>query len=121
MSVEKEHQALIAQQYQDELSKLRQEEMDKRNKQKELQMQYNRDLNNQLKEKRKKDTYAVLMSEHERSINDKDIKAYQNREDVGLSAMIPGFNSNNPQDKYIDKAMNIQTYTPQQHSSKSSD
>jgi hypothetical protein len=121
MMTEKEQQAVIARQYQNELNKVQQEDIDKRNKHKQNQMKYNQDLHNQLKEKRKKNTYGVLMTEHERSINDNDIKAYQNMESGGLNAMIPGFNSANPHDKYIDKAMNLKSHTPIQQSSKLSD
>lgn len=36
-----------------------------------------------------------------------------------LHSMVPGFNSNNPQERYIDKAMNV--YTPQKQIGKLSD
>lgn len=111
-----EQQNLIAKQYQDEVMKIKQQELDEKNKQRERQAKYYKDLNSQLKEKRSKNTYSVLMSEYERSVNNSDIKAYQNMETENLHAMVPGFNSNNPQEKYIDKAMNI--YTPQLQSEK---
>jgi endonuclease III len=113
---EKEQQDLIAKQYQDEMNKLKQEEMEERNKKKAMQEKYNNELNSQLKEKNKKKQYSVLMSEYERSINDGDIKAYQNMDTANLYAKIPGYNLDNPQEKYIDKAMNI--YTPQKKHAK---
>jgi len=104
---EREHQSILAKQYQEEVAKLKQEEINQRNNAKQIQAKYNDDLNQQIRETNKKKTYAVLMSEYERSINDKDIKAYQKMDNESLSAKIPGFNPSNPQEKYIDKAMNI--------------
>lgn len=106
---EKEQQDLIAKQYQQEINKLKQQELEERNKHKKMQSDYYKQLNNQLKEKQKKNTYSVLMSEYERSVNNNDIKAYQNMDTEHLFAKIPGFNPSNPQERYIDKAMNINT------------
>lgn len=116
---EKEQQDIIAQQYRDEVNKLKQQETDERNKEKQRKEQYYQQLNSQLKEQNKKKTYSVLMSEYERSVNDNDIKAYQNMDTQNLYAMIPGYNANNPQEKYIDKAMNL--YTPQKQVPKIND
>lgn len=63
---EKQQQALIAKQYQEEVNKLKLQEIEDRNKWKERQAKYMRELNTQVKERNKKNTYAVLMSEHER-------------------------------------------------------
>ena len=115
---EKEQQDIIAKQYQNEVNKILQQDMDQKSKTKEQQANYLKDLNNQLKEKQKKKQYSVLMSEFERSVNDGDIKAYQNMDTGSLNSKIPGFNSYNPQEKYIDKSMNL---TPQKLSSKSPD
>jgi len=104
--VEKEQQLILKKQFDDEVNKVSQEKINERNKQKERQLLYNNQLNSQLKEKTKKNQYSVLMSEHERWVNDRDIKAYQNMDTKALNAQLPGFNSQNPQDKYIDKNMN---------------
>jgi len=116
---EKEQRELIAKQYQQEENKVKQEQLDFENKRKADQANYYKQLNRQLKEKQKKNTYGVLMSEYERSVNDEDIKAYQNLDDQNLFAKIPGYNLNDPQQKYIDKAMNI--YTPQKKAGKLDD
>ena len=115
---EKEQQASIAQQYKQEIDKIYQQDMDQRLKVKEQQTNYYQDLNKQLKEKIMKKQYSVLMSEHERTVNDDDIKAYQNMDTSTLSAKIPGYNTNNPQEKYIDKSMNL---SPQKLSGKLAD
>ena len=104
---EKEQQALIAKQYQDEVNKIKQEELAERAKKQKNKEDYYNQLNTQLRDKHKRKQYSVLMSEHERSVNDNDIKAYQKMDTSSLSAKIPGFNSSNPQEKYIDKSMNI--------------
>lgn len=101
---------MIAKQYQEEVNKLMQQEIDQKNKIKEQQANYYKELNSQLKEKNTKKTYSVLMSEYERSVNDNDIKAYQNMDTSTLNAKVPGYSVGNPQEKYIDKAMNL---TPQ--------
>ena len=105
---EKEQQKLLHKQFEDEVNKVRQEEIDERDKMKQRQIQYQKDLDNQLKEKAKKNQFSVLMSEHERCVNDGDLKAYQNMDTKTLCAKLPGFNSDNAQDKYIDKGMNMQ-------------
>lgn len=115
---EKQQQDIIAKQYQNEVNKLMQQDIDQKNKLKEQQANYFKDLNSQLKEKKMKKQYGVLMSEYERSVNDGDIKAYQNMDTSLLNSKIPGYNAYNPQEKYIDKSMNL---TPQKTSSKLSD
>ena len=104
---EKEQQDSIAKQYQDEINKIQQQDLDQRMKIKEQQSNYYQELNSQLKEKNMKKQYSVLMSEYERSVNDGDIKAYQNMDTSTLMSKIPGYNTGNPQEKYIDKSMNL--------------
>ena len=104
---EKEQQALIAKQYQAEVNKIRQEELTERANKHKRQEEYYNQLNTQLRDKHKRKKYSVLMSEHERSVNDNDIKAYQKTDTSTLSAKIPGFKISNPQEKYIDKSMNV--------------
>ena len=49
----------------------------KRQEAKQRMMLYNKDLNSQIEESRMKKRYDnTLMTEHERMVNDKDIKAY---------------------------------------------
>ena len=45
------------------------------------------------------------MTEHERRINDKDIKAFVSMDNKTVNSMIPGLKSheNNLQDKYLNK------------------
>ena len=47
------------------------------------------------------------MTEHERRVNDRDIKAYENNDTRTLNAKIPGFKSleHDAQDRYIDKSL----------------
>lgn len=104
---EREQQAFLAKQFQDEVDKARKEDQDQKDKIKQRQAEYQQQLNLQLKEKNKRKQYSVLMSEYERSVNDNDIKAYQNMDTSSLSAKIPGFTKNSPQEKYLDKAMNL--------------
>jgi hypothetical protein len=47
---------------------------------KRRQKEYLQQLGQQVEEARVKKKFGVLMSEHERRVNDKDIKAYENRD-----------------------------------------
>ena len=70
--------------------------------------EYLNSLNKQLEEHKYKRKYDTLMSEHERRVNDKDIKAYEVMDTQVSYAKIPGMRSNeqNLQDKYINKLFN---------------
>ena len=54
---------------------------------------------------KKRGKYDTLMTEHERRVNDGDIKAYENNDRSTLNSKLPGFNVGNSavQDRYIDK------------------
>lgn len=52
--------------------------------------EYLAQLGQQVEESRIKKKYSVLMSEHERRVNDKDIKAYENMDTKNLYSYIPG-------------------------------
>ena len=62
-------------------------------------------LNRQIEETNVKKKYGGLMTEHERRVNDRDIKAYENMDTHAVNGMIPGIRQNGPtiQDKYVDK------------------
>lgn len=95
----------IANYYMKEADKYRQEvEEEKRRKQK-LKEDYNKALADQIHENKKKKQYSVLMSEHERRVNDRDIKAYEYKDTKNLYAKVVGFGGDNRLDKYIDKSM----------------
>lgn len=97
----------IANYYMKEADKYRQEvEEDKRRKQK-LKEEYNKALADQINENKKKKQYSVIMSEHERRVNDKDIKAYEYNDTKNLYAKVVGFGGDNRLDKYIDKSMSV--------------
>ena len=64
-------------------------------------------LSEQINLNNKKKSFSVLMTEHERKVNDNDIKAYENLDKKNLYALVPGFNSYNQQEKYIDKSMKL--------------
>lgn len=52
------------------------------------------------------------MTEHERRVNDADIRAYQNVDVTNLYGKIPGYKKYGevPQDRYLDKAYNKQPF-----------
>lgn len=62
-------------------------------------------LNGQITDQRKRNKYDTLMTEHERRVNDGDIKAYENNDRHTLNSKLPGFNvgSQAVQDRYIEK------------------
>jgi hypothetical protein len=77
------------------------------NRKKQIQKeQYYKALSNQITENKKKKQYSVLMTEHERRVNDRDIKAYEYKDTVNLYSKVIGFGGDNRLDKYIDKSMN---------------
>lgn len=55
------------------------------------------------------------MTEHERRVNDKDIKAYEVMDTNTLHGKLPGFKGNDQsiQDKYVDKLFQNQTLNPE--------
>lgn len=96
----------IANYYQKEADKYRQElDEQKRRKQKEKEEYYNA-LSSQIHENKKKKQYSVLMSEHEKRVNDRDMKAYQHQSN-SLHSQVIGFGSDNRLEKYIDKSMGV--------------
>ena len=95
-----------------------------------MKLKYFKDLKVQVKESNKKKIFFGLMTEHERKVNDNDIKAFQEYNNRRLHAIIPGFDTFNKQQDYIDKSMNLtqtdqvnigissKTHFNQNHSSK---
>lgn len=73
----------------------------------ERKKQYFKNLSDQIHLNNKKKTYSILMTEHERKVNDNDIKAYENVDTKHLYALVPGFDSYNKQQEYIDKSMKL--------------
>lgn len=65
-----------------------------KNQAKQRQSEYLSHLTKQMVEQRTKKKYDTLMTEHERRINDKDIKAYEEINTKDLNCKIPGIRSN---------------------------
>jgi hypothetical protein len=97
----------IGQYYNKEADKYRQEMEDEKMRKKRQKEEYYKALSNQINENKKKKQYSVLMSEHERRVNDKDIKAYEYQDTSNLYAKVPGFSGDDRLDKYIDKSMSV--------------
>lgn len=85
----------IASYYMSEAEKYRLEVEDEKQRKQRQKEEYYKALTNQINENRKKKQYSVLMSEHEKRVNDRDIKAYQHQ-DTSLHSMVIGLNSNSP-------------------------
>ena len=49
------------------------------------------ELNRQIEEQSIKKKYDTLMTEHERRVNDKDIKAYEIQDNQNIYGRLPGF------------------------------
>lgn len=97
----------IANYYTKEADKYRMEiEEDKRRKQR-LKEEYYKALSDQINENKKKKQYSVLMSEHERRVNDRDIKAYEYMDTKNLHSKVIGFAGDNRHEKYIDQSMRV--------------
>lgn len=87
-------------------------EMEEKRKQDKLrQREYFKSLADQIHFNNKMKTYSVLMTEYERAVNENDIKAYENVDTNHLHSLVPGFNSYNQQEEYIDKSMNLANST----------
>lgn len=63
--------------------------------------------------------YSVLMTEHEKRVNDKDIRAFQHSNN-NLHSKVIGFSGDDRLDKYIDKSMGVNSNynSPNQNSAK---
>jgi len=100
------HQVLTQQQ----MEALKQEEA------KRKQKEYLNELGQQVEEARVKKRFGVLMTEHERRVNDKDIKAYENRDTQNIYSQIPGIKGHDQQlqEKYVNKIFSTHSndYTP---------
>lgn len=97
----------IANHYMKEADKFRQENEEERLKKQRLKEEYYKDLSNQINVNKKKKQYSVLMSEHERRVNDKDIKAYEYNDTTNLYAKVPGFGGDNRLDRYTDQSLKL--------------
>ena len=97
----------IAKQYMQEADKYRQELEDEKARKQRQKEDYYKALSNQIHENKKKKQYSVLMTEHERRVNDRDIKAYEYQDTHNLYSKVPGFGGDNRLEKYIDKSMHI--------------
>lgn len=69
--------ALYANQVAASIQTVEQTEKLKKQKQESLKQDYINDLNNQIKTEKQRKKYDILMTEHERRIHDKTIKAYE--------------------------------------------
>jgi hypothetical protein len=78
---------------------------------KERQKSYMNSLNKQMEEQSLKKKYDTLMTEHERRVNDKDIKAYEVMDTVNLHGKLPGFKGaeQNLQERYVNKIFSTNT------------
>ena len=74
---------------------------------KQLKRSYYNELQKQIKLNNKKKAFSGLMTEHEKKVNERDIQAYQNVDTMNLYALIPGYDSYNKQEDYIDKSMKL--------------
>ena len=91
----------IANYYMKEANRYRQEIEDEKFKKKMKKEEYYKALSNQINENKKKKQYSVLMTEHERRVNDRDIKAYENRDTKNLYAKVVGFGGDQKLENYI--------------------
>lgn len=98
----------IAKHYNQEANKYREEVQEEKRKKEQAKSEYYNALTNQISQNKKKKQYSVLMTEHERRVNDKDIKAYEYQDTHNLYSKVPGFGGDNRLEKYIDKSMNIE-------------
>jgi hypothetical protein len=106
----------IGNHYMREADKFRQELEDDKVKKQRSKEEYNKALAGQIKDNKKKKQYSVLMTDHERRVNDKDIKAYEDLDTTNLYAKVPGFGGDNRLDKYTDKSLsraNIMDHLPE--------
>lgn len=74
---DKVQEKAIAQYYTTEADKYRMELEEEKQKKKKAKEDYYKALSTQISQNNKKKQYSVLMSEHERRVNDRDIKAYE--------------------------------------------
>ncbi|CDW74652.1 UNKNOWN [Stylonychia lemnae] len=74
------------------------------------QEDYSKTLEQQMNSKNMMKQFDSVMTEHERRVNDADIRAYQNVDQLNLYHKIPGIKQfgQEIQDKYLDKAFNKQ-------------
>ena len=94
-----------------EANKYRQEIEDDKQKKKLMKEEYYKALADQINENNKKKQYSVLMTEHERRVNDRDIKAYEHLDTKNLYSKVVGFGGDNKQEKYIDKSLTVNNTT----------
>lgn len=90
-----------------EADKYRKEIEDEKQRKQRQKEEYYKALSNQINENKKRKQYSVLMSEHERRVNDRDIKAYEHKDTHNLYSKVIGFGGDNRLDKYIDKSVGV--------------
>lgn len=95
----------IAHYYMQEASRYQQEVESEKAKKKMQKEEYYKALSDQINENKKKKQYSVLMTEHERRVNDRDIKAYEQQDTKNLYAKVVGFSGDNRHENYIDKSL----------------
>ena len=113
----------IANYYIKEADRFKQELESEKLKKKQQKEEYFKALSSQINENKKKKQYSVLMTEHERRVNDKDIKAYEQKDTLNLYSKVIGFGGDQKLEKYIDKAVivNKNQNTPTITSSKANE
>jgi len=116
----KMQESAIANYYSKEADKYRMEIEDEKAKKQRQKEEYYKALSNQIHENQKKKQYSVLMSEHERRVNDRDIQAYEKMDSKNLYSKVVGFGGDERLDKYIDKSVMVKSpnNSPNQTSSK---
>eukprot|EP00347_Sterkiella_histriomuscorum_P020195 403338734 len=115
-NVQKQIQSMQNQKYGEEVKNqmMSQQQIDqlKQEEAKQKQKQYLEQLGQQVEESRIKKKYGALMTEHERRVHDKDIKAYESMDNHNVyNTQIPGSKSpdqTNLQDKYINRMFSNQ-------------
>jgi len=103
----KHQEEIIAKKIDEDVRKERKNEQQRKLQENDRKKEYFQNLSEQINENHKKKSYSMLMTDHERRMNDNDIKAYENIDTKNLYSMVPGFDSYNTQQNYIDKSMRI--------------
>ncbi|CAI2362352.1 unnamed protein product [Moneuplotes crassus] len=67
-----------------------------------------KDLKEQVRENNEKKAFSQLMTDHEKKVNSEDMNAFQNYDNRTLYALVPGYDSYNKQEDYIDKSMKLE-------------
>jgi hypothetical protein len=104
----KKNQELISQKLANEMNNMKIDQIEKEKRNNDRKKKYSKDLQDQIIRNNKKKTYSSLMTDHERRVNEGDLIAYQQEDNKNLYSLVPGFDSYNKQEDYIDKSMKLE-------------